>query len=159
MFILTVSALEDLKIYFFFPVWFEYSRSWIFSVGLGLLSTTEGWTRWPPGLFRPKLFWDSNCLLIFWTKLSWRQDLNWYVIFSYSILLAWTYTLGTRKETPALRLNEFICKSYRKSHLIPNFFDVFFLWHTLKLNYRIPSEHAWNFCDYCGLWLQFNSKP
>lgn len=134
-------------------MWFQYSQNWIIPVGLGLLRTAEGWTRWPPGLFQPKI--------TLWFKLSFnvfdKTVLSSWLELVSDLLLVHTVSL-LALGTPALRLSEFIRKSCRKSFLIPSLFYVFLLWHTLKLNYRMPSEHAWNVCEYCGFWFQFNSK-
>lgn len=140
-------------------MWFQYSQSWIFPVGLvglGLLSTTEGWTRWPPGLFQPKIVLSFNLSFNVFNKTvlsSWLE-----LVSDFLLVHTISWNIYFWKKRNPLRLNEFICKSRRKSCLIPNFFYVFLQWHTLKLNYRMPSEHAWNVCEYCGFWLQFNSK-
>lgn len=99
-------------------MWFQYSQSWIYPVGLGLLSTTEGWTRWPPGLFQPKIILSFKLSFNVFNK----TDLSSWLELVSDLLLVHTISLNIyswKKRNP-LRLNEFICKSCRKSCLIPN---------------------------------------
>lgn len=120
IFILTVTALEDLTQQRFFFLCFGCSQSWIFPFGLGLLRTRGGWTRWPPGLFQPKLFCDSNCLLMFFntTALS-----PWFELVS-ELLLVHAVSLNMcswNKKKP--EITELICRSCcRKICLLPFFF-------------------------------------